>query len=187
MLDVCDPETRKNCATLKESLMDVDSNFEEDYNSINALKRKINKKKPEVQSKKKKVTFDLADDISSNENAFDYEYDDDASDEVMTDDEHEDENDVFDEEMTDENMSDEEHLDSNNEEEFDYDHEEEFDYEHEEEKESSDESCFDEEHDESLSDNGNDDTNNKIVKMKEDIYGRIRKSDGTIAVNYLLL
>lgn len=175
MLDVCDPETRKNCATLKESLMDVDSNFDEDYNSVNALK----KKKKETNTKpKKKVTFDCVDDNSINEETFDYEHDD-------NDDEFEDENlsddEILDEECEDENISDEECIGSDHE--FDYDHEEKFEYNDEEVKSLSDQ---DSEFDEDVADN-----DNKIIEKtkstKEDIYGRLRKPDGSIIVRIIIL
>lgn len=174
---MCDPETRKNCATLKESLMDIDSNFDEDYNSVNALKKK---KKETKTNPKKKVTFDCADENSSNEETFDYEHDDDNSisddeleDEVLSDDE------ILDEECENENMSDEECIGSDHE--FDYDHEEEFEYNHEKEQSSEDQ---DSEFDEDISDNSNN-IKGKTKNMKEDIYGRIRKPDGTVVVRYL--
>lgn len=186
MLDVCDPETRKNCATLKESLMDIDSNFDDDYNSINALKSKKKKKEPSVKLKKK-VTFDCADDDSCIEGTFDYEHEDvnesdeelnesdedvNESDEDMSNEEFEDEN-LSDEECIDESMSDEEHFGSDREEEFDYDHEE---------KNSSEEDCSDNEFDEhSIDDNFI--SNKKTKILKEDIYGRIRKPDGTVVVS----
>lgn len=179
MLDVCDPETRKNCATLKESLMDIDSNFDDDYNSINALNSKKKKKEPLIKLKKK-VTFDCTDDDSCIEGTFDYEHEDvNESDEEMMDEEFEDENvsdeETLDEECVDESMSDEEH--------YDNDREEEFDYDHEDENNSSEENCSDNEFDkDSLDDNFN--SNKKTKVLKEDIYGRIRKPDGTIVVSF---
>lgn len=176
---MCDPETRKNCATLKESLMDIDSNFDDDYKSINSLNSKKKKKEPEIKPKKK-VTFDCA------EETFDYDHEDEnMSDEgSFDDDDIEDENisdeETLDEDRRDENISDEEHFGNNCEAKFDYNHEEDFDYGTEEI--SSNEDCSASELDESLSDN-NFDTNTKIKNVKEDIYGRMRNSDGTVIVS----
>lgn len=180
-MDVCDPETRKNCATLKESLMDIDSNFDDDYNSINALKSKKKKKEPLVKLKKK-VTFNCSDDNSSNEGTFNYDPENvNESDEEMLDEEFEDEN-VSDEECVDESMSDEEHFGDDREEEFDYNYEE-FDSDHVEEENSSEEDCSENEFEEdSLDDNLN--SNKKTKMLKEDIYGRIRKPDGTVVVSF---
>lgn len=181
MLDVCDPETRKNCSSLKESLMDIDSNFDDDYNTVNDLKKKKEKKQPEIISKKK-VRFELSDDLS-NANTFNYEHDNESvSDEDILDDELEDESisgeETLDEECDDESMPNVEHFDNDNVDTFDYNHEEEFDYDDEKEETFSDS----EPNDEDLSDNNND---IKPISMKEDIYGRIRKPDGTIVASYL--
>lgn len=176
---MCDPETRKNCATLKESLMDIDSNFDDDYKSINALK--IKKREIEIKSKKK-VTFDCADENSPCKKTFDYEHEDiNVSDEES-----------FNEDQEDENISDEEDLDEyededvSHDEHYGNDHEEEFDYDHEEENDSSDEDYSDNELNKNLL-NNNCNMDNKINNMKEDIYGRIRKPDGTIMVKYLFI
>lgn len=147
--------------------MDIDSNFDDDYNSINDSKRK--KKKIEMKSKKK-VTFDCADENSPCEENFD----ENISDEEVLD------------KCEDEDMSNEEHSGDELEEEFDYDHEEEFDYDDKEERNSSHEDYSDNEFNLNLLDN-NDNTNKKIKNMKEDIYGRIRKPDGTVAVKFLFL
>lgn len=178
LLDVCDPETRKNCATLKESLMDVDSNFDDDYNSVNALRKKKKTKEQEIKSKKK-VTFDCADDNSSNEYVFDYEYDDDnlSKEENIVDDlenENVSDEETVDDKYEDENMSDEEY--------YSNDHEEEFDYHHENEK-SSEEDCSSSELNENLLSNDSK-TDNMTKNLKEDIYGRLRKPDGTVVVSY---
>lgn len=185
---MCDPETRKNCATLKESLMDIDSNFEDDYKSVNDLKPKKKKEKPEIKCKKKKVTFDCVDDDNSfNEETFDYEYDDEnMSEEENSDDDLIDEN-MFDEECEEENLTDEECKDkliSDEEcEDENMSIEESFDYDCEQENKSIDKNCSDSEYDESLMDNGI--NNYKSKYLKEDIYGRIRKPDGSTVVNYL--
>lgn len=139
--------------------MDIDSNFDDDYNSINTLEKKNGNKDTEIKPKKK-VSFDCADENLSYEDSFD------------------------DEEALNE-CEDEEHSGSEYEEEFNYDHEEEFDYDHDEERNSSEQDCSDNEFNENLLDNDN--TNKKIKNMKEDIYGRIRKPDGTVVVNYLFL
>jgi len=157
--------------------MDIDSNFDDDYNTVNDLKKKKEKKHPEIKSKKK-VRFELSDDFS-NANTFNYEHDNESvSDEENLDDELEDDSisgeDTLDEECDDESMSNEEHFDSDNVDTFDYNHEEEFDYDDEKEETFS--------NDEDLSDNNND---TKPINMKEDIYGRIKKSDGTIVASYL--
>ncbi|XP_026814805.1 nucleolar MIF4G domain-containing protein 1 homolog [Rhopalosiphum maidis] len=166
LLDVCDPETRKNCSSLKESLLDIDSNFDDDYNTVNDLKKKKENKQPEIKSKKK-VTFEFPDNLS----------DENVSDEDILDDELEDESisgeETLDEECDDESMSYKEEFDSDKSDTFDYDHEEEFDYNDEKEETFS----GSEPDDEDSLDN-NDDT--KSISMKEDIYGRIRKPDGTI-------
>lgn len=182
MLDVCDPETRKNCSSLKESLMDIDSNFDDDYNTVNDLKKKKEKKEPEIKSKKK-VRFELSNDLS-NANTFNYEHGNESvSDEDILDDELEDEKSIsdeetLDEECDDESMSNEEYFDNDNVDTFDYNHEEEFDYDDDNEETFSDS----EPNDEDISDNNND---TKPISMKEDIYGRMRKSDGTIVASYL--
>ncbi|XP_025190646.1 nucleolar MIF4G domain-containing protein 1 homolog [Melanaphis sacchari] len=175
LLDVCDPETRKNCSSLKESLMDIDSNFDDDYNTVNALKNNKEKKQPEIKSKKK-VTFESSDNLS-NKNTFDYKYENEnLSDEDIVDEEFEDESvsgeETLDEEYDDESMSDENDNDNNGDT-FNYDYEEEFDYNDEKEETFSDS----ESDDENVLENNDD---KKPISMKEDIYGRIKKSDGTI-------
>jgi len=177
---VCDPETRKNCSSLKESLMDIDSNFDDDYNTVNDLKKKKEKKQPEIKSKKK-VTFEFPDNLSD-ENTFNYEHDDEnVSDEDILDDELEDESisgeETLDEECDDESISNEEDFGSDKSDTFDYDHEEEFDY-----NDNKEETFSDSEPDDEDSLDNNDDT--KPISMKEDIYGRIRKPDGTIVASY---
>ncbi|KAL4090400.1 hypothetical protein QTP88_025249 [Uroleucon formosanum] len=175
LLDVCDPETRKNCSSLKESLMDIDSNFDDDYNTVNALKKNIKKKEPVVKSKKK-VTFDCSDN-SSNEETFNYEHEN-VSDKDILDDEFEEESlsgeESLDEDYDNESVSNEEHFgndDDDGDDTCDYNQEEKFDYDYEEEEKLSDIETDEDE-------DNNDDT--KIKNMKEDIYGRLRKSDGTI-------
>ncbi|XP_025414440.1 nucleolar MIF4G domain-containing protein 1 [Sipha flava] len=169
LLDVCDPETRQNCATLKESLMDIDSNFDDDYNTVNGLKIKKNKKELKIKSKKK-VTFDCVDKNGTDEETFDYEHDD-VSDEEMSDEDVEDENvsdgEAF-EECENEDMSDEECNDR----------EESFDYDDNDEKQSSGTEYSDNESNNLLETNEN--NKKKSKSLKEDIYGRIRKPDGTI-------
>lgn len=164
---MCDPETRKNCSSLKESLMDIDSNFDDDYNTVNALKKNVKKKEPEIKSIKK-VTFDCSDN-SSNEETFNYEHENESLSGEET----------LDEDYDTESISNEEHFSDDDDDTFDYNHEEEFDYENEKEEKMSD-SEADEVED--VLDN-NDDT--KTISTKEDIYGRIRKSDGTIVASYL--
>lgn len=181
--------------------MDIDSNFDDDYNSINALKSKNNKKKKEPVIKlKKKVTFECPDDEnSSNEETFDYEHED-VSDEESLDENLEDENESTEEILDeDENMSDEENGVKDHEEEFDYDHEEEFDYDNQEEfnydheefdydhenEKSLEKNCLDSKPDEDSLDN-NYNANKKTKSLKEDIYGRVRKPDGTIVVSFYL-
>jgi len=178
---VCDSETRKNFATLKESLMDIDSNFDNDYNSVNTLQKKLKTKESEIKSKKK-VTFHCADDNSSNEETFDYEYEDgNLANEETIDDDLEDGNalneESLDDECEDENMSDEEH--------FSNDHEEKFDYDHKKEKPSG-ENGSNSELDEDLSEDYYK-TNKKPKSLKEDIYGRLRKPDGSIVVMISLI
>lgn len=177
---MCDRETRQNCATLKESLMDIDSNFDDDYNTVNALKSKKKKKEPEIKSKKK-VTFDCIDKNGTDEETFDYEHEDvsdeEMSDEVISNEDHEDENvsdgEAF-EEFEDEDMYDEEHFNS--------DCEEAFDYDDKDEKLSSEIEYSDSELNKDLVEtNENNKKKNNI--LKEDIYGRIRKPDGTIIVS----
>jgi len=164
--------------------MDIDSNFEDDYNTVNALKN--NKKKEPKNISKKKVTFDCSDN-SSNEESFNYEHDsEDESDEDILDDEFEGKSlsgeETLDEDNGSENMSNEEHFGNDDDDDtFDYNHEEEFNYDDEKEEKFSDGEP-DEDEDEDLLDN-NDDT--KTISTKEDIYGRIRKSDGTIMASYL--
>jgi hypothetical protein len=171
---VCDPETRQNCATLKESLMDIDSNFDDDYNTVNGLKIKKNKKELKIKSKKK-VTFDCVDKNGTDEETFDYEHDD-VSDEEMSDEDVEDENvsdgEAF-EECENEDMSDEECNDR----------EESFDYDDNDEKQSSGTEYSDNESNNLLETNEN--NKKKSKSLKEDIYGRIRKPDGTIVVSCL--
>lgn len=197
LLDVCNPETREDYAALKEGLMDIDSNFDDDYNSINALKKKSNKKVSETKSKKienkikskKKVTFDCADENSSTENDFDHENmsDEEFEKENMSDDE------IFDEECDDESMFDEDIFDEesalngegfgkNHEEEFDCSHEEEFDYSCDDEKQSSNDDLSDDELNENLLDSDDYNSKKKDINLQEDIYGRIKKPDGTIVV-----
>lgn len=180
-MDVCDPKTRKDCATLKESLMDIDSNFDDDYNTVNDLNSKKKKKEPETKQKKK-VTFDCNVKNGTDEETFDYEHED-VSDEEMSDEELEDESVSGGE---DEDMSDEELVDNDHEETFDYEHEEEFDYDDddENEKQSSEEECSDDESNDNLLEN-NENINSKTKSLKEDIYGRIRKPDGTVVVSSL--
>jgi len=177
---VCDPETRKNCSSLKESLMDIDSNFDDDYNTVNALKKNIKKKEPEIKSKKK-VTFDCSDN-SSNEETFNYEHEN-VSDKDILDDEFEDESlsgeETLDEDYDNESMSNEEQFDDDDDETFDYNHEEKFEYDNEKE-----ENLSDSETDENV-DLLNNKDDIKTISTKEDIYGRIRKSDGTIVVSHL--
>lgn len=183
---MCDPETRKNCATLKESLMDIDSNFDDDYKSINSLNSKKKKKEPEIKPKKK-VSFDCAEENLSIEETFDYDHNDENMSDEGSFDDVEDENisdeETLDEECGDENISDEEHFGNNRKAKFDYDHEEDFDYGTEEISSHEDYSAS--EIDEGLSDN-NFNTNTKIKNVKEDIYGRMRKSDGTVIVSNLI-
>lgn len=172
-MDVCDPETRENYATLTETLMDIDSNFDGDYNSINMLKTKNNKKESEIKTKKK-VTFECADKHSTEE-TFDYEHEDDSFDE-----------DTLDEDCEDEIVS-EEGFSDVHEEEFDYDHEEKFDNDHNEKNTfSKDDYSDSESYKKSLIDNYVT-TDKKTKNIKEDIYGRMRKPDGTIVVSDIFL
>lgn len=165
-MDVCEPETRENYATLTETLMDIDSNFDGDYNSINMLKTKNKTKKSEIKQKKK-VTFECVDQ-SSNEETFNYEHEDDSFDEN-----------TLDESCEDETVSEEEDFSDEHEEEFDYDHEETFDDNHNGKKQFSKKDYSDSESDkEALNDNYV-----KTKTIKEDIYGRMRKPDGTIVVS----
>lgn len=173
-MDVCDPETRENYATLTETLMDIDSNFDGDYNSINMLKTKNKKKESEIKQKKK-VTFECTDKHSTEE-TFDYEHEDDLFDE-----------DTFNEDCEDETVSEEEGFIDIHEKEFDYDHKEKFDYDHNEKNKFSKDDYFDSEsYKESLNDNFIK-TDKKNKNIKEDIYGRMRKPDGTIVVSNLFL
>jgi len=179
-LDVCDPETRKNCSSLKESLMDIDSNFDDDYNTVNAINNNKKKKEPKIKSQKK-VTFDCSDD-SSKEETFNYKHDsENVSDEDILEDDFDDESlsgeETLNEDHDNESMSDEENFDDGDT--FEYSHEEEFDYDDEKEEQFS--NCELDEY-EDLSDD-NDDT--KTISMKEDIYGRIKKSDGTVVASYM--
>lgn len=167
---MCDPEIRKNCATLKESLMDIDSNFDDDYKSINALNLNNKKKNKDSEIKsQKKVTFDCADENLSAEETFDYDHEDkNMSDEGSFED------------LEDENISDEEYFSDNSKTKFDYDHEEDFDYDTEEI--AFNEDCSNNQLDKDLSDNDCN-TKKKIKNTKEDIYGRIINSDSTIVSN----
>jgi len=177
---VCDPETRKNCSSLKESLMDIDSNFDDDYNTVNAINNNKKKKESKIKSQKK-VTFDCSDN-SSNEEAFNYEHDsENESDEDILDDELEDESlsgeETLDEDYDDESMSNKKNF--VNDDTFDYNHEEEFEYDDEKEEEFSD--CKPDEYEDLLVNNDH----KKTISTKEDIYGRIKKSDGTIVASYM--
>lgn len=168
-MDACDPETRDNYATLTETLMDIDSNFDGDYNSINMLKTQNTKNKKEESKikQKKKVTFEC-DNKHSTEETFDYEHEDDSFDE-----------DTLDEDCEDETMSEEEDFSDVHEEEFDYDHEEKFNNDHNEKnKFSKDDYSDSESYKESFNDNYI-----KTKNIKEDIYGRMRKPDGAIVVS----
>ncbi|XP_050425315.1 nucleolar MIF4G domain-containing protein 1 [Adelges cooleyi] len=168
LLDVCDPETRKDCATLKESLLDLESNFQEDYNTVNDLKRKKKTAESEVKEKKKKVTFDVDED-SSNEDTFEYEHEDDDISDNDDDDE-----DVSDYEIHD--GFDLENEENSDEETYECDREEEFDY-------SDDDNGVDDDDGED-NDVNDDKIKNKSTEvdknLKEDIYGRIKKPDGTV-------
>lgn len=162
--------------------MDIDSNFDDDYNTVNALKKNIKKKEPVVKSKKK-VTFDCSDN-SSNEETFNYEHEN-VFDKDILDDEFEEESlsgeESLDEDYDNESVSNEEHFgndDDDGDDTCDYNQEEKFDYDYEEEEKLSDIETDEDE-------DNNDDT--KIKNMKEDIYGRLRKSDGTIVASYLEL
>lgn len=152
--------------------MDIDSNFDEDFNSVNALQKKKRKKDPEIELKKK-VTFDCTDDNLSNEETFDYEYED----EETTDDDLENVSDkkILDDKCEDEYISDEDCYSDDGEEESNYDHDEE---------NCSKEDCFNSQsNEELLGDNYKIEI--KTENLKEDIYGRLRKPDGSVVVSYL--
>ncbi|XP_050548681.1 nucleolar MIF4G domain-containing protein 1 [Daktulosphaira vitifoliae] len=160
LLDVCDPETRKNCATLKESLLDIDSNFEDDFNTINSLKRKNTKAQNEENKKSKKVTFD---EEINHEETFEYEYDENKLEEESDLDDMSND-DISDLNSENENFSNEEFMNSNEEENFNSDN--------------------DNNYVNDFKDVNNINKSNKnVYNHKEDIYGRIRNSDGTIIEN----
>lgn len=214
--------------------MDLDSNFDDDYNSINATKIKKKKIEPEVKPRKKVLVEGIKKN-SSSEETFDYNHeDDDLTDEEENlsneesfindheefDCDREEDFDYSDDDCSSTNATKKKKIEpkvklkkkvtfectnkNSSEETFDYDHEdedltdeenlsnesfindreEEFDYSHDDEQNLSDKDYSDSESDKDvLDENG---VNKKNNCLKEDIYGRIRKPDGTIVVNIIL-
>lgn len=165
--EYCEEENlsnEENCINDHEEEFDYSHEEEFDYsddcNSINASKIKKKKIEPEVKSKKK-VTFECTNKNSFTEETFDFDYEDE---------------DLTDEDCEEENLSTEENCIN--------DHEEEFYYSDDDEQKLSNKDYSDGESGEDLLDENN--VNKKTISMKEDIYGRIRKPDGTIVVSIIL-